>query len=86
MEAIGEIVANLGGTLTADTVVPALEELKEAIGSGMVDPEAIAAAVNGWLDAHPEATTTVTPGSITLDKLASDAHCTTTADVLALYE
>lgn len=31
-------------------------------------------AINAWLDEHPEATTTVEDGSITLTKLASDIH------------
>lgn len=35
------------------------------------DPETITAAVQDWLDDHPEATTTVEDGSITMDKLAS---------------
>lgn len=43
--------------------------------SGMlpeVDPSDIESYVNAWLTAHPEATTTVQDGSITLAKLASD--------------
>lgn len=36
-----------------------------------VDPAAITSAVDAWLDAHPEATTTVEDGSITEAKLAS---------------
>ena len=35
-------------------------------------PESIAQAVDGWLDDHPEATTTVEDGSITEEKLAQD--------------
>lgn len=34
--------------------------------------EEVTAAVNAWLEAHPEATTTVQNGSITFIKLASD--------------
>lgn len=34
----------------------------------------VVSAVNAWLDDHPEATTTVQDGSITLAKLASDIH------------
>lgn len=43
--------------------------------SGMlpeVDPSDIESYVNAWLTAHPEATTTVQDGSITLAKLAAD--------------
>ena len=35
------------------------------------NPAVIASAVSDWLDAHPEATTTVEDGSITIDKLTS---------------
>lgn len=45
VEAIGEIIANLGGTMTAKTVVPALEELKDLLGEG-----GIGDAVNAWMD------------------------------------
>ena len=37
-----------------------------------VSPAAIEQAVTDWLDAHPEATTTVEDGSITEEKLAQD--------------
>jgi len=37
-----------------------------------VDPAVVEQAVTDWLDAHPEATTTVQDGSITEAKLASD--------------
>lgn len=37
--------------------------------AGGIDPEDIAQAVDGWLDDHPEATTTVQDGSITKQKL-----------------
>lgn len=77
---IGEIIGNLGGTPTAKTVVPALEELKALLGEG-----GIADAVDAWLEAHPEAIT-VQDGSISFVKLASDAHYMTTDEILALYE
>ena len=44
--------------------------LIKAMGGG-ADPAAIEAAVQDWLDAHPEATTTVQDGSITEQKLAT---------------
>lgn len=44
--------------------------LIQAMGGG-ADPAAIEAAVQDWLDAHPEATTTVADGSITEQKLAA---------------
>ena len=43
-----------------------------------VDPAAIQTNVNAWLDAHPEATTTVQDGAITLAKLNSDLVATLT--------
>ena len=63
VETIGEIIANLGGTMTATTVVPALDELKDLLGEG-----GITDAVNAWLEDHPEATTTVQDNSLTTDK------------------
>lgn len=45
-------------------------EFGEAGGS--VDPAVIEAAVDDWLDDHPEATTTVEDGSITRVKIADD--------------
>lgn len=49
VEAIGEIVTNLGGTLSedADTVVEALEELKDLLGEGGIDE-----AVRAYLEEH----------------------------------
>ena len=35
---VGEIISNLGGTMTAKTLVPALEELKDQIGEGGITP------------------------------------------------
>ena len=48
-----------------------LAEIAKNMGGGKIDPEQIAAAVSAWLDEHPEATTTVADGSITMAKLAS---------------
>lgn len=50
VEAIGEIIANLGGTMTAETVVPALEELKDLLGEGGITP-----AVDAWMDENGDA-------------------------------
>ena len=56
-----------------DTVIEALGILAGYIGGGGgVDPAVIEQAVADWLDAHPEATTTVADGSITAAKFASD--------------
>lgn len=63
---IGEIITNLGGTPTAQTIVPALEELRDAIGSGLVDPSVVEEVLAG----HPEWTTTVQDNSVTGRKLA----------------
>lgn len=42
---VGEIISNLGGTMTAKTLVPALEELKDLLGEGGITP-----AVDAWMD------------------------------------
>lgn len=52
---------------TATTVVPALYELKQAIESGIADPEAIKEAVDEYFEEHPEAM--LQDGSVTLAKL-----------------
>lgn len=44
---VGEIISNLGGTMTAKTLVPALEELKDLLGDGGIDE-----AVRAYLDEH----------------------------------
>lgn len=62
-----EILNNLGDSNTYLTVVDALEALLNVLGEG-----GIGEAVSDWLAAHPEATTTVQNGSITLLKLAND--------------
>lgn len=62
-----EILNNLGDSNTYLTVVDALEALLNVLGSG-----GIGQAVSDWLEAHPETTTTVQNGSITLLKLAND--------------
>ena len=41
-----------------------------------VDPEVIQSSVEGWLDDHPEATTTVQDGSITKAKLDQNLQST----------
>ena len=82
VETIGEIIANLGGAMTATTVVPALDELKDLLGEG-----GITAAVDAWLEEHPEATTTVEDGSITAAKFAGDVFGVLDADAIdALFE
>ncbi len=82
VETIGEIIANLGGTMTATTVVPALDELKDLLGEG-----GITDAVNAWLEDHPEATTTVEDGSITAAKFAEGVFGVLDADAIdALFE
>lgn len=65
-----------------DTVIEALGVLAGYIGGGGgdVDPEVIEQAVYDWLDAHPEATTTVADGSITAAKFASDVFLVLDAD------
>ncbi len=73
LEVLDQIVDVLGGQSGQyETVVPVLQQIKELLASGITDPESIAEAVTAWLDEHPEATTTVQDGSITVMKLAQD--------------
>ena len=82
LDILGEIIANLGGTMTATTVVPALKELEGILGEG-----GITEAVDAWLTEHPEATTTVEDGSITAVKFAADVFDALDADEIdALFE
>lgn len=62
-----EILNNLGDSNQYHYVVEALEALKNLLGEG-----GIGEAVSDWLEAHPEASTTVQNSSITLLKLAND--------------
>lgn len=68
---VREIITNLGGTSDAKTLVPALNDLKDLLGEG-----GISEAVDAWLDAHPEATTTVEDDSITPAKLSDTTFVT----------
>lgn len=67
LDVLDGIAQDLGGTGGHDTLVPELQEIRELLGG-----EGIPNAVDAWLDAHPEATTTVQDGSITGVKIADD--------------
>ena len=78
------IVESLGGSGDPKTVVEALLLLGDVIsGMGIPDDE-IAQAVSDWIDAHPEAVTTVQDGAITAAKLNADVL--STSDIDALFE
>lgn len=62
---------DVGKALKAKTVVNGKVTEWEFGEAGEVDPEVIEGAVVDWLDDHPEATTTVADGSLTLAKFAS---------------
>lgn len=68
-----------------DTVIEALGILAGYISAG-ADPEVIADAVAEWLEAHPEATTTVQDGTITLAKLSPDLVATDEEGILLIDE
>ena len=72
-----ETIMDMVGDATEypETVIEALLLLKGAIDAA-TDAEAITKAVSEWLEAHPEATTTVEDGSITLAKLSTDLVAT----------
>lgn len=59
----------------SDDVIPGIVEdvLEQIPAGGEISDEQISDAVSGWLEEHPEATTTVANGSITQEKLANDA-------------
>lgn len=60
-------------TYSSEKIENALSGLQETIDEkGDPTDTQVAAAVNTWLDAHPEATTTVSDGSITPQKLSGD--------------
>lgn len=69
---VNGMTAMLGGTPTATTIVPALQELESAIETGISDPEVITQAVDDYLDEHPEAM--LQDGSVTLPKLNSGMY------------
>lgn len=61
---IGEIITNLGGTMSPDTktVVEALEELKDLLGEGGIEE-----AVRAYLDEHgAQVGYVVTDGDLTI--------------------
>lgn len=66
-----------------ETVIEALGILAGYISAG-ADPEVIADAVAEWLEAHPEATTTVQDGTITLAKLSPDLVATDEEGILLI--
>lgn len=50
-------------------ILDKIDEIADGGSGGDIDPAVIEQAVSDWLTAHPEATTTVTDGSITYNKL-----------------
>lgn len=65
-DSLGEHIRDVSGDLYYE-----LYTLKQ--GGYVPDEQLIESMVRGWLDEHPEATTTVQDNSITRAKLASDA-------------
>lgn len=68
------ILENILGA--SNPIVPPQSRIEELLiqlleQGSTIDPEVVEQAVSDWLDEHPEATTTVQDGSITLAKLAS---------------
>lgn len=81
-DAIGQLSADLSAinTATSDDVGKALKVKTVTNGkvaewefgeAGGADPDAIGQAVEDWLDAHPEATTTVPDKSLTINKMVT---------------
>ena len=63
--------ADVGKALKAKTVTNGKVTEWEFGEAGGADPDAIEQAVEDWLDAHPEATTTVPDRSLTIDKMVN---------------
>ena len=78
------IVDGLGGSGSPDNVVDALLLLADVIDGGGVSDDEVAQAVSDWIEAHPEAVTTVQDGAITAAKLNADVL--STSDIDALFE
>lgn len=57
-----------------------LEQLEDEIEEGAVTPEELSEAVDNWLNAHPEATTTVQDGSLTEAKFTNALKLKTIKD------
>lgn len=75
VDELSEAVAYLkengtGGTVTSVNGNAPDENGNVVVEVGQPTDEQIATAVDGWLDEHPEATTTVADGSITTEKMA----------------
>lgn len=67
MEKLNEVITN------TNEQNEAIAEIAEEVARYVeVHPDEVQAAVNRWLDEHPEATTTVQDGSITISKFTTD--------------
>ena len=73
-------VSKVGDTATI-TITDKNGTTTAEVSDGEADPTVIASAVDDWLDDHPEATTTVQDGAITLSKLNSSL-----SDNIVIYE
>lgn len=62
------------GTVVYENEPDVNRELFPNLPGGYASPEQITQAVDEWLENHPEATTTVTDGSITREKLDSELN------------
>lgn len=62
------------GTVIYENEPDVNRELFPNLPGGYASPEQIVQAVDAWLEDHPEATTTVTDGSITREKLDSELN------------
>lgn len=53
------------------------EQTTESLNIGLPDSNTVKASIEEWLEANPDATTTVQDGSISKEKLSSDLMATT---------
>lgn len=69
-EALGNIPKINGVPIIGD-------QTTESLNIGLPDSNTVKASITEWLEANPDATTTVQNGSISREKLASDLLATT---------
>jgi len=67
----------LGNIPTINGVPLVGGQTTESLNIGLPDSDTVRASIEDWLEANPDATTTVQNGSISKDKLASELMATT---------
>lgn len=74
---------SLGNIPTINGIPIIGNQTTETLNIGLPDSDTVKTSINEWLEANPDATTTVQDGSISKDKLASDLLAT--SDEIATF-